>query len=110
MFAIVSSLLLLQNYFEGCRSTVRSNHDNLKCILHLSDSTGKLTGWQMRLVEFTFDIVTHVVTKHQAIDTLSRLRTAGEDKMSIEDDIPTVCFTPGSALKEGREVYVKAGI
>lgn len=53
--AVVWAVLLLQPYREGSQIIVRTDHDALKLILNLMDSTGKLERWQLRLSELKFD-------------------------------------------------------
>lgn len=40
--AMVWSLRILRTYIEGALFTIQSDQDSLKCILNLSDSTGRL--------------------------------------------------------------------
>lgn len=77
---MVQAVLLLRLYPEECRFTVITDHDELKWILNLSNSTDKLAQWQLCLSEFEFDIVHRVGIMRQAGDVLSRLKKTEEDE------------------------------
>lgn len=55
--AVPYGVLLLRPYFEGNRLTVGTDHEALKWLLAISDTTWKPTRWRIRLSEFEYDIV-----------------------------------------------------
>lgn len=50
----------------------------------MSDATGKLTRWRLRLSELELDVVHRARVKHYAVDALSRLPTSGADETMID--------------------------
>lgn len=73
---------------EGTRFTVRTDHDSLKWILNLTDSTSQLARCCVCLSEYDFNVVHLAGKKHEGADALSRLRTTVEDQMHLDDDLP----------------------
>lgn len=55
--AVVWTVLTFRLYLKGTHFTIRTGHDLLKWFLNLADATGRLTGWRLRLSEFSFDVV-----------------------------------------------------
>ena len=54
--AVVWSVLMLRPYLEGQEFTIRTDHDSLKWLMALSDASGRLQRWLLRLQEFDFNI------------------------------------------------------
>jgi len=88
--AIVWAVLALRPYLEGVRFTLRTDHSALRWILNLSDASGRLMRWRLRLADFDYEVKHRAGIKHQAADTLSRIRTNGEDTSDLDDAIPTL--------------------
>lgn len=74
--AAVWALLLLRPYTEGSQFTIRKDHSALRWSLKLSEATGRLGIWQLRLTEFDLDVVFLAGIIHKAADELSRLPKA----------------------------------
>lgn len=55
--------------------TIRTDHDVLQWILTVTNVTGKLARWRVRLSEVDFEFFHWILVKHQAADALYRLRT-----------------------------------
>lgn len=53
---VVWALLMLRPYLEGRRFKVRTTHDVLQWIINVSDATGKMARWILRLQKIAFDI------------------------------------------------------
>lgn len=49
--------LVLRAYLEPTRFAIRTYQNSLKCILSLTDSTGRLERWRLRFAEFEFGAV-----------------------------------------------------
>lgn len=96
LFALTWAVLLLQANLEGSHFTIRTDHNAFEWLLNLTDWTGKLVRWRLRLSEFQFNVSHHAGTKHQAPDALLWLKTTGTDQMSIDDDTPVLCITPSN--------------
>lgn len=60
----------------------------------MSDTSGKLGRWRLRLSEFKFDIIHRVGIKHQTVAVLSRLLTAGIDTTKFDDEVPVLYINP----------------
>lgn len=88
--AVVWAVLILRPYLEGSRFTIRTDHQALKWLMNLSDASGRLQRWRLRLQPFEYDIVHRPGVKHQAADAMSRLNTTGTDQTDLDDEIPTV--------------------
>ena len=88
-FAVVWAITTLRPYIEGARFTIRTDHDALRWLMTLTDSSGRLTRWRLRLLEFDFEIVYRPGRVHQVPDALSRLLALRNDTEPMDDDIPS---------------------
>lgn len=59
--------------------TMRTDHDFVKWIKNLTDSSGRLASSCLRLSKYEFNVVNRAEIWHQAADALSRLHTTDED-------------------------------
>ena len=89
--AVVWAVLMLRPYVEGTHFVVRTDHQALKWILDLKESTGRLARWRLRLMEFDFEVVHKPGAFHKAPDALSRLPTTEVDNTEVDDEVPTYC-------------------
>ena len=53
-YSVVWSVTTLRPYIKGLTFIVRANHDALRWRMTISDSTGRLMRWRLRLSEFDF--------------------------------------------------------
>ena len=102
-FAVVWAVRTLRPYVEGTRFTVRTDHDALRWLMSLTDSSGRLTRWRLRLAEYDFTIQYCPGRVHQVPDALSRLispRVADDPRpvFEVDDDIPT--FDADTTVRE----------
>lgn len=67
----------------------------------MTDNSGKLACWRLRLVEFELDAVHRAGVKHQAADAVSRLPTTGIDDTPLHDDVQ-VLKLPGNTRSDDR--------
>lgn len=72
---------------------MRTDHDALRWITNMTEATGKLVRWHLRLSEFDFEVVHWGGVKHEAAEALSRLEKTGMEKSPLEDDIPVLTIT-----------------
>lgn len=80
----------LRPYIEGQKFTVRTDHDALRWLLTISDATGRLMRWRLRLSEFDFAITYRPGLVHQVPDALSRVLTPrGVEPNPVDDEVPT---------------------
>lgn len=61
---------MLQPCDRGCRFTVLTDHDVLKSVLNLVDSTGKPAHWQQYLSKLELDVVHCAGMKGQVADAV----------------------------------------
>lgn len=54
---VIWSVLILRLFLKRTQFTMRTDQDSLKWILNLTDSTGRLERWRIRLSEYGFDVV-----------------------------------------------------
>ena len=54
--SVVCSVTTLSPYIEGLTFTVRTDHDALRWLMKISDSTGRLMRWRLRLSVFDFTV------------------------------------------------------
>ena len=87
--AVVWAVGHLRPYVEGTRFTIRTDHDALRWLMTLTDSSGRLTRWRLRLQEFDFEITYRPGRVHQVPDALSRLLAVKSDTEPLDDDIPS---------------------
>ena len=102
--AVVWAVLHLRPYLEGRRFTVRTDHNALQWALVNSNAEGRLARWRIQLAEYDFDIQYRPGIKHQVPDALSRVRTAGGDTSSIEEEIPCFMASPLGSQDGDQEV------
>lgn len=104
-YCSVGSLLLL-SYLKGCRLIVCTDHDGVKRILNVTDSTEELPRWGLRMSEL--DFVHYTGSKYKGTDVVFLLLTTGGDKSQIENDIFIGCNTPSPLLKKpARFIYLQ---
>lgn len=59
----------------------------------MTDETGKLAHWLLRLSKLEFDAVHRAGIKHQTAEALSRFPTTGNDKMLLNNDVPVLTIS-----------------
>ena len=69
---------------------LRTDHNALRWLMTISDSTGRLTRWRIPLSEFDFTVKYRPGLVHQVPDALSRgLTPEGNDDKPIDDEVPS---------------------
>ena len=87
---MVWAVTTLRPYIEGLKFTIRTDHDALRWLLALTESSGRLMRWRLRLSEFDFTITYRPGRVHQVPDALSRLLSPdGNDEKAVDDEVPT---------------------
>ena len=102
-FAVVWAVRTLQPYIEGTKFTIRTDHDALRWLMSLAESSRRLTRWRLRLAEYDFTIQYRPGRVHQVPDALSRLvspSVADDPQPTVEgdDEIPT--FDTGTTVQD----------
>lgn len=100
--AAIWSVLLLCPHLEGCQFILKINHHELRWFLNLADATGKLARWQLRLLEYVFEVVHRGGVKHQEADALPRLLTTEVDNTELEDEISVMMLTGMKSHNENK--------
>ena len=88
-FAVVWSVLYLRPYIEGTHFKIRTDHEALRWLMTLTDPSGRLTRWRLRLSEFDYEVTYRPGRVHQVPDALSRISTSGTDNSPVDDEIPS---------------------
>ena len=72
-YSVVWAVTTLRPYIEGETFTVRKDHDALRWLMTLTDSSQRLMRWRLRLSEFDFTIQYRPAIVNQVPDALSRI-------------------------------------
>jgi len=88
-YSVVWAITSLRPYVEGLKFHVRTDHEALRWLLTLTDSSGRLLRWRLRLAEFDFTVTYRPGRVHQVPDALSRLESEFDDGQPVDDDVPT---------------------
>jgi hypothetical protein len=86
--ALVWGITVLRPYLLDAEFDAHTDHYALKWLMTISDPSGRLMGWRLRLSEFRF-VVKYKKGKHNAIaDMLSRLPTMANAEPKQELELP----------------------
>lgn len=85
---VVFDVLMLSPYPKRSWFTIPTDHDAIRWILNITDVTGRLVRWLLRLQVSDFDVVQMAGVKHQAANASSGLPTTGMDKSLLKDNVP----------------------
>lgn len=88
--AVVWAVQILRPYLERSHFDLFTDHQALKWIMNLSDASGRLARWRLRLLEYDFTVQYGKGAKNQIADAVSRLPTIGETPEGPDLDVP--CF------------------
>ncbi|CDF39905.1 unnamed protein product [Chondrus crispus] len=88
--AVVWSILTLRPYLYGNTFDLRTDHEALRWVLNLANSSGPLERWRLRLAEYDYDVQYRPGIKHQLADGVSRLGVDGATPEPVDDEVP--CF------------------
>ncbi|CDF33203.1 unnamed protein product [Chondrus crispus] len=88
--AVVWGVVTLRPYLQGTRFTVHTEHSSLRWLMEITDPSGRLMRWRLRLGEFDFDVKYKKGKLNTQADALSRLFTSGETTVPVDEEIP--CF------------------
>ncbi len=88
--AVIWAVQTLRPYLQGSHFAVFTDHSALKWMMNLTDPSGRLARWRLRLLEFDFTIRYRKGKENNVADAVSRLPTYGYQPPSPDLDIP--CF------------------
>ncbi|CDF40971.1 unnamed protein product [Chondrus crispus] len=88
--AVVWNILALRPYLYGATFKLRTDHEALRWVLNLADSSGRLARRRLRLAEYNYDVQYRLGVKHQLADGVSRLRMDKGETAGVDDEFP--CF------------------
>lgn len=84
--ALPRALLLLSKHLEGHKCPNCTDQDALKWMLNEVDGIATLERWQLRLLEFEFDVMHRAGIKSKAAIALSRLEAGAMDTTKLDED------------------------
>ena len=95
--AVVWAVTTLRPYLQFVTFSIYTDHAPLRWLMNISDPSGRLIRWRLRLSEFDFIIEYKRGNLNTQADAVSRLRTLGSPQSSMEDedDLELPCFTMG---------------
>lgn len=82
-----------RSHLKSPTLTLDTDHHAPRWILNLTDATGELVRWRLRVIDPDFQNVHRAGIKHQAADAFSCLPTNGSFRTLLEDDIPASAVT-----------------
>ena len=88
--AIVWAIKELRPYLERERLAINVDHHSLRWLLNLTDASGRLAWWRLRLSEFDFTVLCLKGLKNSLADAMSCLPTTGGTTAPVDEDI--LCF------------------
>ncbi|CDF36773.1 unnamed protein product [Chondrus crispus] len=96
--AVIGAVQTLRPYLYGEHFIVHTDHASLRWLMNVTDPSGRLIRWRLRLSEFDFEIKYKKGKANSQADALSRLLTQGGTVDEISDEIPlefegTLCRT-----------------
>ena len=89
--AVVWALNTLRPYLQGETFIVHSDQASLRWLMEITEPSGRLMRWRLRLSEFDFLVKYKKGLLNTQADALSRMPTTGGTTVEIDDDIP--CYT-----------------
>ena len=109
-FSVVGAITTLRPYLEPTKFTVSTDQNALRWFRTLTEPSGRLMEWRLRLSEFDFKIVYRPGRVHPVPDALSRLISPTRDMKTVEDDISTFrdYLDPVLVVTRGRSSKTRA--
>ncbi|CDF40678.1 unnamed protein product [Chondrus crispus] len=107
--AVIWAVQTLRPYLYGEHFIVHTDHSSLRWLMNVTDSSGSLILWRLRLSEFDFEIKYKKGKVNTKADALSRLLTKGETSNDVDEEIPCsmqdvypFCIQTKEEMEEGR--------
>lgn len=86
-YSVVWTITTLRLYIEETRFTVRQDHDALRWLMSLKESSGHLMQWRLRLAKFDFVIDYRADRVHKVPYGLLRLLSPYLNSHTVKDDL-----------------------
>ena len=99
--AVVWALTTLRPYLQGEKFTVHTDQSSLRWLMEITDPSGRLMRWRLRLSEFDFVVKYKKGLLNMQADALSRLPTDGVTQVEFDEEIP--CYTVDEQIGEADE-------
>lgn len=90
---VVWAVTHLRSFLEGTEFLVRCDHAALTSVMTTKSPSRRLTGWRLRLSEFTYQLKHKPGKDHKVADAMSRLSTEGLDTSPLDDQILVLAVT-----------------
>ncbi|CDF40870.1 unnamed protein product [Chondrus crispus] len=103
--AVIWAIQTLRPYLYGEHFIVHTDHASLRWLMNVTDPSGRLIRWRLRLSKFDFEIKYKKGKANSQADALSRLRTAGETVDEIDDAIPCFMAEPVEGTVEDEDSF-----
>ena len=94
--AVVWALGTLRPYLQGEAFLVHSDQASLRWLMEITEPSGRLMRWRLRLSEFDFVVKYKKGVANTQADALSRLPSSGHTTVEVEEDIP--CYTAEATI------------
>ncbi len=89
--AVIYAVQTCRPYLEGEQFTIHTDHAALRWLTEISDPSGELMRWRLRVLEFTYNVEYLKGVHYCQDDAVSRLHSAGHADVDIDEKLP--CFT-----------------
>ena len=99
--AVIWAVTTLRPYLQGVHFTVHTDHSSLRWLMEITDASGRLMRWRLRLGEFDFTVKYKKGLLNTQADALSRLPSTGSTTAPLDEEIP--CFLSGILEDEWEE-------
>ena len=103
--AVTWAVQTLRPYLYGEHFIVHTDHASLRWLMNVTDPSGRLIRWRLRLSEFDFELKYKKGKANSQAEALSRLLTKEETVDEIDDEIPCFMAEPADATEIEEEVF-----
>ena len=100
--AVVWAVTTLRPYLQGEQFTVHTDQSSLRWLMEITEPSGRLMRWRLRLSEFNFVVKYKKGLLNTQADALSRLPTNGGTVVEIDEDIP--CYMVDSVENQEEDL------
>eukprot|EP00171_Calliarthron_tuberculosum_P013936 IDg13936t1 len=87
--AIVFAIKICRPYIQGTKFTIYTDHQALRWLMEITDPSGRLMRWRLRLAEYDFDVWYKKGNINCQGDCMSRLHSDSHTVVEVDDEIPS---------------------